>query len=179
MSYCPPQDCYPDICPRPCIDVRNEPCISSCGDSTAVVYAPPVVVRFPGPTMATCPQDSFVGTSLPNLPIRPGGSYGNSVVGSGGGFGGSTGYGGIYGGGVGSGYGGGYGAGVGGGYGCGYGGGVGGGYGGGAGAGYGGCYGGSYGSGGSRGYSKNSYRSISGGGSSGVKSGKPEERSKE
>ncbi|XP_065276522.1 scale keratin-like [Emys orbicularis] len=167
MTYCPPQDCYPDICPRPCIDIRNEPCISSCGDSTAVVFAPPVVVRFPGPTMATCPQDSFVGSSLPNLPIRPrgssggsisyGGGYGggyrggNSVVGYGGGFGGSTGYGGVYGGGVGGGYGGGYG--------------------GGAGSGYGGCYGGSYGSGGSRGYSKKSYRSISGGGYSGFNRG--------
>ncbi|XP_030398242.1 scale keratin-like [Gopherus evgoodei] len=163
------QDCYPDICPRPCIDVRNEPCISSCGDSTAVVYAPPVVVRFPGPTMATCPQDSFVGTVLPNLPVRSGGSSGY-----GGGAGGSIGsisYGGGYGGGAGSGYGGGYGGGAGGGYGGGAGGGAGGGYGGGAGGGYGGSYGGSYGSGGSRVYSRKSYSSISGGGSSGFNRG--------
>ncbi|KAG6922343.1 keratin [Chelydra serpentina] len=126
MTYCPPQDCCPDICPRPCIDVRNEPCVTSCGDSTAVVYAPPVVVRFPGPTLATCPQDSFVGTSIPNLPFRAGGSYS-----SGGGFGGSIGSGGNYGGGYGGGYGDGYGG----------------------GGRYGGGYGGSYGSGGSCGYS--------------------------
>nr|XP_048684705.1 scale keratin-like [Caretta caretta]XP_048684706.1 scale keratin-like [Caretta caretta] len=158
MSYCPPQDCYYDICPRPCIDVRNEPCVTSCGDSSAVVYAPPVVVRFPGPTLATCPQDSIVGTTLPNLPARPGVPYGSS-----GGFRGSIGSGGSYGGGYGGDYGGGYGGGnvvV-------YGSGAGGGYGGGAGRGYGGGYGGSYGYGGSCGYSRKSYRSISGGGYSG------------
>ncbi|XP_065276551.1 scale keratin-like [Emys orbicularis] len=156
MTYCPPQDCIPDICPRPYIDVRNEPCISSCGDSTAVVYAPPVVVNFPGPTMATCPQDSFVGSSLPNMPIRAGGSYG-----SGGGFSGSIGSRGSYGAGFGGGYGGGFGGGYGGGHGGGYGGGFGGGlrYG----------YGGSYGYGGPCGYGRRSQRSItvSGGGYSG------------
>ncbi|XP_037739444.1 scale keratin [Chelonia mydas] len=158
MSYCPPQDGYYDICPRPCIDVRNEPCVTSCGDSSAVVYAPPVVVRFPGPTLATCPQDSFVGTALPNLPARPGVPYGSS-----GGFRGSIGSGGSYGGGYGGDYGGGYG----GGNVVAYGGGAGGVYGGGAGRGYGGGYGGSYGYGGSCGYSRKSYRSISGGGYSG------------
>ncbi|CAM5174700.1 unnamed protein product, partial [Eretmochelys imbricata] len=145
MSYCPPQDCYYDICPRPCIDVRNEPCVTSCGDSSAVVYAPPVVVRFPGPTLATCPQDSIVGTTIPNLPIRIGVPYGSS-----GGFRGSIGSGGSYGGGYGGDYGGGYGGGnvvV-------YGSGARGGYGGGAGRGYGGGYGGSYGYGGSCGYSR-------------------------
>ncbi|XP_065276557.1 scale keratin-like [Emys orbicularis] len=162
MSCCPPQDCIPDICPRPYIDVRNEPCISSCGDSTAVVFAPPVVVRFPGPTMATCPQDSFVGSSLPNMPIRAGGSYG-----SGGGFSGSITSGGSYSGGFGGGYSGGYG----GGNSVVYGGGAGGGYGGGAGGGYGAGYGGSYGCGGSRGYIRKSYRSISGGGYSGFNRG--------
>ncbi|XP_039369372.1 scale keratin-like [Mauremys reevesii] len=166
MSCYPTQGCIPDICPRPCIDVRNEPCISSCGDSTAVVYAPPVVVRFPGPTMATCPQDSFVGTALPNLPFR---AVGSPVAG--GGFSGSIGSGGSYSGGFGGGYSGGYGGGNSVVYGGGAGGGYGGGYGGGAGGGYGGCYGGSYGSGGSRGYSRKSYRSISGGGYSGFNSG--------
>ncbi|XP_038239076.1 scale keratin-like [Dermochelys coriacea] len=155
MSYCPPEDCYYDICPRPCIDVRNEPCVTSCGDSSAVVYAPPVVVRFPGPTLATCPQDSIVGTTLPNLPARAGVPYS-----SGGGFRGSIGSGVTYGGGYGGGYnGGGYW----GGNGVVYGGGYNGGYGSGAWGGYGGGYGGSYGSGGSCGYSRKSYRSISGG----------------
>ncbi|XP_067401786.1 claw keratin-like [Emydura macquarii macquarii] len=150
----PNPDCYPDICPRPCIDVCNEPCISSCGDSTAVVYAPPVVVRFPGPMLATCPQDSFVGTALPNLPYGPGGGYG-----SGGGVGGS---GSSYGGGVGGSYGGGFGGGSGGGFGGSYGGGYGGGYGSG--------YGGSCGNGGSyRSVRRSQYcSSVSGGGYSGV-----------
>ncbi|CAM5174698.1 unnamed protein product, partial [Eretmochelys imbricata] len=150
MSYCPPQDCYYDICPRPCIDVRNEPCVTSCGDSSAVVYAPPVVVRFPGPTLATNPQDSIVGTTIPNLPARPGVPYGST-----GGFIGSIGSGGSYGGVYGGGYnGGGYG----GGNGLVYGGGYNGGYGVGAGGGYGGGYGSSYGYGGSCGYSRKSYR---------------------
>ncbi|NXP56377.1 KRFB protein, partial [Heliornis fulica] len=53
-------------CPRPytwgsCL----EPCLVSCGDSRAVVYAPPVVVTFPGPILSSCPQESIVGTSFP------------------------------------------------------------------------------------------------------------------
>ncbi|XP_037739434.1 scale keratin-like [Chelonia mydas] len=161
MSYCPPQDGYYDICPRPCIDVRNEPCVTSCGDSSAVVYAPPVVVRFPGPTLATYPQDSIVGTTLPNFPYISSGGFRGSI-----GSGGS--YGGVYGGGYnGGGYGGGNGVVYGGGYNGGYGGGAGGVYGGGAGRGYGGGYGSSYGYGGSCGYSRKSYRSILGGGYSG------------
>ncbi|CAM4693520.1 unnamed protein product, partial [Lepidochelys olivacea] len=91
-DLCYPSRPYcPDICPDPCAYVCNEPCITSCGDSSAVVFAPPVVVRFPGPTLATCPQDSFVGTTIPNLPYRPGGGFGDGVgvVGSvGGGYGG-------------------------------------------------------------------------------------------
>ncbi|KAG6921155.1 keratin [Chelydra serpentina] len=89
----PRPPCYPDICPDPYVDAWNEPCVTSCGDSSAVVYAPPVVVRFPGPILATCPQDSVVGSTLPNLPYGYGGPYG----------------GGAYGGGYGAGYGGGYG----------------------------------------------------------------------
>ncbi|CAM4693534.1 unnamed protein product, partial [Lepidochelys olivacea] len=86
---CLPQDYYADICPCPCIDVCNEPCVTSCGDSTAVVFVPPVIVRFQRPTFATCPQDSIVGTTIPNLPARP-----SSFSGSSGGFSGSFGYGG-------------------------------------------------------------------------------------
>ncbi|KAG6921153.1 hypothetical protein G0U57_009895 [Chelydra serpentina] len=89
----PRPPCYPDICPDPYVNAWNEPCVTSCGDSSAVVYAPPVVVRFPGPILATCPQDSVVGSTLPNLPYGYGGQYG----------------GGAYGGGYGAGYGGGYG----------------------------------------------------------------------
>ncbi|NXI59943.1 KRSC protein, partial [Chloroceryle aenea] len=38
------------------------PCVESCADSTAVVYAPPVVITFPGPILSSCPQQSYVGT---------------------------------------------------------------------------------------------------------------------
>ncbi|NXX12685.1 KRFA protein, partial [Podargus strigoides] len=64
-------------CPEPCAQAWNEPCVTSCEDSRAVVYPPPVVITFPGPILSTCPQESFVGTSLPS-PIGgfPGGSYG-------------------------------------------------------------------------------------------------------
>ncbi|CAM4707246.1 unnamed protein product, partial [Caretta caretta] len=94
----PSHPCCPDICPDPCAYVCNEPCITSCGDSSAVIFAPPVVVRFPGPTLATCPQDSFVGTTIPNLPYRSGAGFGGGVgggvgVGDGGGYGGGFGVG--------------------------------------------------------------------------------------
>ncbi|XP_062453584.1 beta-keratin-related protein-like [Rhea pennata] len=52
-------------CPAPYTDAWNEPCVTSCGDSRAVVYPPPVVVTFPGPILSSCPQESFVGTSAP------------------------------------------------------------------------------------------------------------------
>ncbi|KAG6921687.1 keratin [Chelydra serpentina] len=79
----PRPPCYPDICPDPYVDAWNEPCVTSCGDSSAVVYAPPVVVRFPGPILATCPQDSVVGSTLPNLPYGYGGPYGGGAYGGG------------------------------------------------------------------------------------------------
>ncbi|KFV98044.1 Scale keratin, partial [Fulmarus glacialis] len=58
-----------------------EPCVASCGDSRAVVYAPPVVLTFPGPILGSCPQESYVGTSFPepDYPVTiysPGSSYG-------------------------------------------------------------------------------------------------------
>ncbi|NXU81123.1 KRSC protein, partial [Oreotrochilus melanogaster] len=53
-------------CPEPCVCSRNlGPCVTSCGDSTAVVYPPPVALTFPGPVLSTCPQNSYVGSSLP------------------------------------------------------------------------------------------------------------------
>ncbi|NXL89830.1 KRSC protein, partial [Alectura lathami] len=73
-------------CPQPYVNSYNEPCVSSCGDSRAIVYAPPVVVTFPGPIISSCPQESLVGTALPE--IGGGGSYGG---------GGSCGGGGSYG----------------------------------------------------------------------------------
>ncbi|NWI27432.1 KRFA protein, partial [Sula dactylatra] len=79
-------------CPQPYVNCWNEPCISSCGDSRAIVYAPPVVVTFPGPIISSCPQESFVGTAMPEIEGM------GSSFGSGGsfGYGGSSGMGGCY-----------------------------------------------------------------------------------
>ncbi|NXE99214.1 KRSC protein, partial [Menura novaehollandiae] len=93
------------MCPEPCAYSRGlGSCVASCGDSTAIVYAPPVVLTFPGPVMSSCPQESIVGSSFPQssgaLPSSSsyggmsgmGGSYG-----SGGSYGGMSGMGGSYG----------------------------------------------------------------------------------
>ncbi|NXX12680.1 KRSC protein, partial [Podargus strigoides] len=53
-------------CPQPCAYSRSlEPCVTSCGDSRAVVYTPPVALTFPGPILSSCSQESIVGTSFP------------------------------------------------------------------------------------------------------------------
>ncbi|NXJ32738.1 KRFJ protein, partial [Ciconia maguari] len=91
-----------------------DPCVVSCGDSRAVVYAPPVVVTFPGPILSSCPQESYVGTSFPQpygglTSYSSGNSYGmGGSFGSGGsfGYGGSSGIGGSFGSGDSFGYGG-------------------------------------------------------------------------
>ncbi|NXA26583.1 KRFA protein, partial [Ibidorhyncha struthersii] len=93
-------------CSQPYAYSRSlEPCVTSCGDSRAVVYAPPVVVTFPGPILSSCPQESIVGTSFPQpygafIPYSSGNSYGmGGSSGSGGmsGMGGSFGSGGCFG----------------------------------------------------------------------------------
>ncbi|NXV71126.1 KRSC protein, partial [Atlantisia rogersi] len=92
-------------CSQPYIDAWNEPCVGSCGDSRAIVYAPPVVVTFPGPIISSCPQESIVGTAIPQIEGQMG--YGGGGMGSGGGGMGSGGGGmGSGGGGMGSGGGG-------------------------------------------------------------------------
>ncbi|NXP42710.1 KRFJ protein, partial [Leiothrix lutea] len=93
-------------CPQPFADAWSQPCVTSCGDSRAVVYPPPVVITFPGPILSSCPQESIVGTSFPSGAVPAiGGSYGGGSGGSslggigGGSFGGGSGsYGGIGGG---------------------------------------------------------------------------------
>ncbi|NXQ85338.1 KRFA protein, partial [Nyctibius grandis] len=51
---------------QPCAYSRSlEPCVASCGDSRAVVYAPPVTLTFPGPTLSSCSQECIVGTLFP------------------------------------------------------------------------------------------------------------------
>ncbi|NWW77134.1 KRFA protein, partial [Climacteris rufus] len=96
-------ECLPGCevtCPQPCAYSRSlEPCVASCGESRAVVFPPPVVLTFPGPTLSSCSQESVVGTSLPTFFGAPipnvsdescgmGGSFGSGgVAGMGGSFG--------------------------------------------------------------------------------------------
>ncbi|XP_015739867.1 feather keratin Cos1-1/Cos1-3/Cos2-1-like [Coturnix japonica] len=61
-------------CPQPYANACSQPCITSCGDSRAIVYPPPVVITFPGPILSSCPQESIVGTSAP---LELGGSFGH------------------------------------------------------------------------------------------------------
>ncbi|KFP72664.1 Feather keratin 4, partial [Apaloderma vittatum] len=94
--------------PQPYVNCQNEPCIASCGDSRAIVYAPPVVVTFPGPIISSCPQQSFVGTAMPEIEGSGGGGMGSGGGGMGSGGGGmGSGGGGMGSGGGGMGYGGG------------------------------------------------------------------------
>ncbi|NXM32282.1 KRFA protein, partial [Oxyruncus cristatus] len=62
-------ECLPGCevtCSQPCAYSRNlEPCVAACGDSRAVVFAPPIVLTFPGPALSSCSQGSIVGTSFP------------------------------------------------------------------------------------------------------------------
>ncbi|NXJ71634.1 KRFA protein, partial [Rostratula benghalensis] len=67
-------------CPQPYTNAWSQPCVTSCGDSRAVVYPPPVVITFPGPILSSCPQESFVGTSTP-LGIGSSLGYGGSLEG--------------------------------------------------------------------------------------------------
>ncbi|XP_062482287.1 beta-keratin-related protein-like [Pezoporus occidentalis] len=65
-------------CPAPYANAwSNQPCVTSCGDSRAVVYPPPVAIVFPGPILSSCPQESIVGTSAP-LEIGSSFGYGNA-----------------------------------------------------------------------------------------------------
>ncbi|NXL15362.1 KRSC protein, partial [Setophaga kirtlandii] len=68
-------------CPQPCADTWNQPCVTSCGDSRAVIHPPPVVITFPGPILSSCPQESIVGSALPAGMERAGGLQGSLVYG--------------------------------------------------------------------------------------------------
>ncbi|KFV03711.1 Beta-keratin-related protein, partial [Tauraco erythrolophus] len=95
-------------CTQPCAYSNSlEPCVASCGDSTAVVYAPPVIVTFPGPIISSCPQESYVGTSFP----QSSGALASYSSGNSYGVGGSSSSGGVSGSGIASGYGSSYGSG--------------------------------------------------------------------
>ncbi|KFU83395.1 Feather keratin 4, partial [Chaetura pelagica] len=52
--------CFPPCevtCPQPMTCAWNQPCVTSCQDSCAVVHPPPVVITFPGPILSSCPQE--------------------------------------------------------------------------------------------------------------------------
>ncbi|NWV44467.1 KRFA protein, partial [Grantiella picta] len=68
-------------CPQPLASAWNQPCVTSCGDSRAVIHPPPVVITFPGPILASCPQESIVGSSCPPGIERPAGLQGSLVYG--------------------------------------------------------------------------------------------------
>ncbi|NWT78026.1 KRFJ protein, partial [Lanius ludovicianus] len=79
-------------CGQPYVDACSEPCVASCGDSRAIVYAPPVVVTFPGPIISSCPTEAIVGSAIPEIQggMGSGGGgmgSGGGGMGSGGGFG--------------------------------------------------------------------------------------------
>ncbi|NWV70491.1 KRFJ protein, partial [Malurus elegans] len=76
-------------CPQPFANAWSQPCVTSCADSRAVVYPPPVVITFPGPILNSCPQESIVGTSFPEGAMGSSGSAG--AIGGGGSSGGSYG----------------------------------------------------------------------------------------
>ncbi|NXX34957.1 KRFA protein, partial [Nicator chloris] len=73
-------------CPQPYADAWSQPCVTSCGDSRAIIQPPPVVITFPGPILSSCPQESVVGSSAPSGSgsflgcgsfLGSGGSYGS------------------------------------------------------------------------------------------------------
>ncbi|XP_052653588.1 scale keratin-like [Harpia harpyja] len=53
-------------CPQPIVNAWSQPCVTSCGDSRAVIHPPPVVMTFPGPILSSCPQESIVSSSAPS-----------------------------------------------------------------------------------------------------------------
>ncbi|NWR50374.1 KRFJ protein, partial [Regulus satrapa] len=68
-------------CPQPLASAWSQPCITSCGDSRAVVQPPPVVITFPRPILSSCPQESIVGCAFPAGMERPVGLQGSRVYG--------------------------------------------------------------------------------------------------
>ncbi|NWX56391.1 KRFJ protein, partial [Promerops cafer] len=68
-------------CPQPYAEACSQPCVTSCGDSRAVVYPPPVVITFPGPILSSCPQESVVGSAFPAGVERSLGLQGSLVYG--------------------------------------------------------------------------------------------------
>nr|XP_021138774.1 feather beta keratin [Columba livia] len=56
--------CLPSSCsPRPLATSCNQPCFRRCGDSTAVIQPPTVMVTLPGPILSSYPQNTTVGST--------------------------------------------------------------------------------------------------------------------
>ncbi|XP_010189701.1 PREDICTED: feather keratin 3-like [Mesitornis unicolor] len=53
-------------CSQPYTNACNELCVTSCNDSRAVIYPPPVFLTMPGPVLSSCPQNSLVTCGVPN-----------------------------------------------------------------------------------------------------------------
>ncbi|NXU98438.1 KRFA protein, partial [Cettia cetti] len=68
-------------CPEPVACAWSQPCVTSCGDSRAVIHPPPVLLTFPGPILSSCPQESVVGSEFPQGTGRPVGLQGSAVYG--------------------------------------------------------------------------------------------------
>ncbi|NXP43159.1 KRSC protein, partial [Leiothrix lutea] len=62
-------------CPEPVACAWSQPCVTSCGDSRAVIHPPPVLVTFPGPILSSCPQESVVGSSAPSGTFLASGNF--------------------------------------------------------------------------------------------------------
>lgn len=82
MSHCGDL-CLPSgwegSCPQPLTNACSELCVTSCEDSKAIIYPPPVVLTFPGPILSSCPQESVVGSCSPPALGRSLGSGGPSA----------------------------------------------------------------------------------------------------
>ncbi|NXR05672.1 KRFT protein, partial [Semnornis frantzii] len=62
-------------CLKPCAySTSLGPSFASCGDSTAVIQPSPVFVTLPGPVIATCPQETIVGSVEGSGPALSSGS---------------------------------------------------------------------------------------------------------
>uniref|UniRef100_A0A8B9RU97 Keratin n=1 Tax=Accipiter nisus TaxID=211598 RepID=A0A8B9RU97_9AVES len=48
--------------PQPLANVCNKLCVTSCDDSRAVTYSPPIVLTFLGLILSSCPQESIMGS---------------------------------------------------------------------------------------------------------------------
>ncbi|NXI28903.1 KRFB protein, partial [Sterrhoptilus dennistouni] len=58
-NLCLPSSCGPRLLATSC----NQPCFRRCGDSTAFIQPPTVVVTLPGPILSSFSQNTTVGST--------------------------------------------------------------------------------------------------------------------